>query len=112
MTPEEKKQLEDRVTYLEQRLAQFIYPDRYQFERPIELGVTSWIGRSPTTSFLGFFGATPIIQPTSTGEGTGMFQNSGTAVNNNSTFTGNLGSTAYTILDVVKHLKQLGFLAQ
>lgn len=64
-----------------------------------------------TTREVGFFGATPIAQPSSTGETTGFTAGSGTAVNDDSTFTGNVGSTAYRISDVVKHLKNLGLLA-
>lgn len=45
------------------------------------------------------------------GETTGFTAATGTAVLAGSTFTGNLGSTAYTISDIVKALKTLGFLA-
>jgi sugar lactone lactonase YvrE len=59
----------------------------------------------------GFFGKDAIVQPSGTGETTGFTAGSGTAVNDASTFTGNIGSTAYRINDVVKALKQLGLLA-
>ena len=61
---------------------------------------------------IGFFAATPVAQPSSTGELTGFTAN--TSVNNvfnESTFTGNSGTKAYTISDIVKHLKVLGLLA-
>lgn len=54
----------------------------------------------------------PIAQPSSTGETTGFTAGTGTGVNDDSTFTGNVGSTAYRISDVVKHLKNLGLIAQ
>ncbi len=59
-----------------------------------------------------FFGATPIAQPSSAGETTGFTAGSGTGANDDSTFTGNVGSTAYTIGDIVKHLKNIGLLAE
>jgi len=61
---------------------------------------------------IGFWGATPVIQPASTGETVGFTAGIGTGVNDDSTFTGNVGSTAYRISDVVKALKQAGILAQ
>ena len=66
---------------------------------------------SPTGALNGFFGATPVAQPSTTGTTTGFTSGSGTAVLDDSTFTGDTGSTAYTIGDVVKALKDLGLLA-
>ena len=63
-------------------------------------------------SRLGFFGATPAVLPTTTGEASGFTAGGGTPVTDSSTFTGNLGSTAYRISDLVKHLKTLGLLTQ
>lgn len=60
---------------------------------------------------LGFWNATPIAQPSSTGETSGFTAGSGTGVNDDSTFTGNVGSTAYRISDIVKHLKNAGLIA-
>ncbi len=66
-----------------------------------------------TTQKLGFFDATPVVQQNATGTTTGFTANaSANAVFNESTFTGNVGSTAYTISDVVKALKTLGLMAQ
>lgn len=61
---------------------------------------------------LGFFAVTPVAQPSSTGETLGFTAGSGTGVNDDSTFTGNVGSTAYRISDLVKHFKNLGLIAQ
>lgn len=61
--------------------------------------------------YLGFFGLTPVAQPSSTGETSGVTAGTGTAVRQDSTFTGNVGSTAYRISDIVKHLKNLGLIA-
>lgn len=59
----------------------------------------------------GFYGTDPVAQPSSTGETGGFTAGSGTSVNDDSTFTGNVGSTAYTVGDLVKHLKNTGLLA-
>jgi hypothetical protein len=64
-----------------------------------------------TTQKLGFFNATPIVQPNTTGTAAGFTANAGTAVNDASTFTGNTGATAYRISDIVRNLKNLGLLA-
>jgi len=96
MNPEiiELRQIVEELRF---RLDRFDRTDRFQFERSIEHS-------GPT---LGVFGARPVSQPLSTGETAGA-----SAVNttNATTFNGNNGSTAYTILDVVKHLKNLGLL--
>ena len=58
-----------------------------------------------TTQKLGFWNATPIVQPT-TAVGTATFTaNSGTTVNDASTFDG------YTIKQIVKALRNIGILA-
>jgi hypothetical protein len=64
-----------------------------------------------TSQKLGFFNAAPVVQQAGTGETTGVSGGSGTNIHANATFTGNVGSAAYTISDVVKALKNLGLLA-
>ena len=64
------------------------------------------------TQKIGFFNATPVVQQSGTGEGTGFTAGSGTTTRDDSTFTGNVGSTAYRINDIVKALKNQGLLAQ
>ena len=60
----------------------------------------------------GFFRAPPVTQPTDGGVTTaGFIGGSGDAVHVDSTFTGNIGSTKYTIGDIVAALKQLGLIA-
>ncbi len=59
---------------------------------------------------IGMFGVTPVIQPLTTGTVTGFASGSGSPVDSAATFTGNLGTTAYTIGDIVLALKQLGIL--
>jgi hypothetical protein len=64
-----------------------------------------------TSQKLGFFNATPVIQQAGTGETVGFTAGGGTTVTDASTFTGNVGATAYRLSDVVKALKNLGILA-
>lgn len=64
-----------------------------------------------TTQKIGFFNATPVAQQSTTGTTTGFTAGVGTAVLDDSTFTGGSGSKAYTVGDIVKALKALGILA-
>ena len=69
------------------------------------------IGKS-STSLVGFWGATPIAQPSSAaGNTTTPTAGAGAAVKVDTTFSGGTGSTAYTIGDIVKNLKTAGLLA-
>lgn len=74
-------------------------------------GAGTKIGTGATQK-LGFWNTTPIVQPNGTGETVGFTAGVGTAVKDDSTFTGNVGSTAYRISDVVKALKNCGLIAQ
>ncbi len=94
--------------------------DRFEIMTTMQLaeGVTFVLGTSTgtqigfgTTEKLAFWGATPIARPSSTGTATGFTAGAGTAVNDQSTFTGAVGSTAYRLSDIVKHLKNLGLIA-
>ena len=64
------------------------------------------------TQKIGFFNATPVVQQNTTGTTTGTSGGSGTALHTNATITGGVGSTAYTVGDIVKALKTLGLLAE
>lgn len=68
------------------------------------------IGTGPTQK-VGFYGASPVPRPSSTGTATGFTAGAGTTVTDESTFTGGTGSTAYRLSDIVKALKDLGLLA-
>lgn len=61
-----------------------------------------------TTQKFGFWNVTPVVQPQTTGTTTGFTANTGTPVLAGSTFTGNTGSAAYTVGDIVLALKQAG----
>lgn len=69
------------------------------------------IEASGTAPMIGFLGANAVARPSTTGEATGFTAGAGTAVNDASTFTGNVGATAYRLNDIVKHLKNLGLIA-
>ena len=58
-----------------------------------------------------FFNAAPVTQPNTTGTTTGFTASTGTTVVSGSTFTGNTGTTAYTIGDIVNALKKVGLMA-
>ena len=65
------------------------------------------VGRD-ANALVGLWGATPAARGTTSGETTGHSAVGGANVNANDTFTGNVGTTAYTINDIVKYLKNLG----
>ncbi len=61
---------------------------------------------------VGFWGATPIIQPSGTGEVVGMVGNASNVIcATNMTSNGNVGTKAYSMNDIVKALKNEGLLA-
>ena len=78
----------------------------------IVLGTTTGtkIGTA-TAQKLGFYNATPVVQQATTGTTIGFTAGSGTTARDDSTFTGNSGTKAYTIGDIVRALKNLGLLA-
>ena len=74
-------------------------------------GTAEITGNMSVSGNVGFFGETPVSQqPEADGTTIGFTANSGTALNFSTTFTGGLGSEAYTIGDVVRCLKELGLL--
>lgn len=68
-------------------------------------------GASAVPMTMGFYDAIPVAQPTAGGITAGFTAGAGTATKVDSTYTGGLGTVAYTTGDVVRALKQLGFLA-
>jgi hypothetical protein len=68
------------------------------------------IGTS-TTQKLGFYGVTPVVQPTASTDKTTAAAGTSTGVSLDTTFKGASGSTAYTIGGVVTQLKALGLIA-
>ena len=60
---------------------------------------------------LGAFGATPAAQPTAATNVHTVAAGATTAVFTNTTFDGSIGSTAYTVGDIVAALKTLGLIA-
>lgn len=62
-------------------------------------------------SNVGFYDTSPIAQPTAGDITAGYTPGSSTAVTIDGTFTGNTGSTAYTLADLVHALKKLGLIA-
>ncbi len=68
------------------------------------------LGQSSTDK-VGFFGATPVAQQSTTGTTTGFTAGGGTTATSSSTLTGGTGTSAYTVGDIVLALKNLGVLA-
>lgn len=68
---------------------------------------------SGTADKIAFFGATPVVQPASpTGNVHTPTAGTTTSVFVNTTFDGSIGTTAYTIGDLVIALKNLGLIAK
>jgi len=66
-----------------------------------------------SSAYVGFWGATPIVQPGSpAGNVHTVTAGSTTAVYVNTSFDGSIGSTAYTLGDIVAALKSAGLLAK
>ena len=66
---------------------------------------------APNGGKVSFFGVTPVAQQVGTGSTTTSAAGSTTAVYVNTTFTGGVGTTAYTVGDLVAALKNLGLIA-
>ena len=65
--------------------------------------------QTPNTK-AGFFGATPAAQPTAATNAHTVGAGATTSVFTNTTFDGSIGSTAYTVGDLVAALKTLGLI--
>jgi hypothetical protein len=59
----------------------------------------------------GFFGVTPVAQPTNPGNTHTTAAGATTAVFTNTAFDGGVGSKGYTVGDIVQALKNLGLIA-
>lgn len=64
--------------------------------------------QTAASDLIGMYGVAAVIQHATTGQTAGFTAGVGSAVLNDSTFTGGVGATAYTIGDVVRALKNLG----
>lgn len=74
---------------------------------------TSGVRIGETTSqVVGFYGETGSAQHSTTGNVAGFAAGAGTASKSDSVWTGGVGSTAYTVGDVVRALKNLGIMAE
>jgi hypothetical protein len=66
---------------------------------------------SHTAVGISFFGGPEVVQQTPNAVTSGFVNGSGTNVTDDATFTGNIGTSAYTIGDIVAALKNYGLLA-
>lgn len=112
---------EERIRQIiREEIAFFNKSDRFTFQKTLQISggrnieldaVTGTKFGTAVTQLLAFFGRTPMVQPTATGSTT-FTAGGGSAVKNDSTFVGGVGSTAYTIGDIIRNLKDVGLLAQ
>lgn len=112
--------LKAEVKELRNIINALVAPDKYIISKDIKMndgrdivlakGTGTRFG-TESTQKLGFFGKTPIVQPSSTGTTLDMTTVGGTTVTESNGFGGGLGGNYYTIGDIVKHLKNLGILA-
>ena len=79
----------------------------------IILGTTTGtIIGTATTQKLSFYNSTPVIQPSAVGTATGYTAGTTAATfHEDDTYTGNVGTTAYTLNGVVAALTTLGLIA-
>ncbi len=73
-------------------------------------GLGNTFGQS-ALDLISFYNATTVVQPTAAANVHTVAAGSTTAAYVNTTYDGSIGSTAYTIGDLVKALKQLGLIA-
>jgi hypothetical protein len=73
-------------------------------------GASPYVIGPSATSLVGVWGATPVAQSTPSGNTHTVAAGSTTAVYTNTTFDGGIGSTAYTVGDIVAALKLAGWL--
>lgn len=71
---------------------------------PIRIGTS-------TTDLVGLYGVTPVAQQAGSGNTHTVAAGAVTSVFTNTTFDGSVGTTAYTVGDIVLALKNLGILA-
>lgn len=83
-----------------------------QSDTPSNSGDGLLVGVAASTP-VGFFGTTPVVQPASPAANVHtVAAGSVTSVFVNTTFDGSIGSTAYTVGDLVVALKNLGLIAK
>lgn len=111
MTPQEAQALRSEIAELRQIINLFVQPSDYRFIRPIIGGTDGLRLNTLAAQKLSVFDKTPIAQWSS---GTGrqdVSATSGGAAAVGTQYTGNTGSTGYSVGDVIAALKGYGFLA-
>lgn len=118
---DETQQLKQRIQELENFMNSFVYSDRYISQKHFQFldGKDVNFGADKGTRIgvtlnqkLAFWGATPVVQHSNTGEAGGVVVGVGTPLTHTATFQGGSYPTAYTISDVVAALKEIGILKQ
>ena len=104
--------LEARVNMLEQKLNDMMLSDKYLFQKPLIGGPNGLRLGSKTKDKVGFYDVAPTKQYSSTGVTLNMTTVGGATVTESNGFAGLIGSTFYTIGDIVAALKTIGILAR
>lgn len=107
----ETEQLKQRITQLENLVNQLIGVDRYRLMKDVELSAAhgTRIGTSPSQK-IAFFGADPVNRPSDGLGRSDIVSDGGATAHTGTTFTGNIGSTDYSVGDIVFALKAFGLL--
>lgn len=97
--------LQKQVNDLQFKIDAVIKPDFYIFQRTVRVGANS--------TKIGFLGSTPILQWSSAVGKQDINGDSGLAANRGTQYTGNtgIGTSAYSVGDIVAALKTYGLLA-
>lgn len=107
----ETEQLKQRITELENQVHQLISVDRYRLMKDVELSAAhgTRIGTSASQK-LAFFGADPVTRPTDGAGRSDITLDAGGTAHVGTTYTGNTGTTDYSVGDIVYVLKAYGLL--
>lgn len=102
------EEMQKRILGLENIVNLFVKPNKYFFQRDVGV-MTNKKLTTDVGSLIGFFGATPVVQPTTQGTVDHVIVG-GTAIKDQDTFGNGAGGNYYTFSDIVKALEAVGIL--
>lgn len=104
------QQLLNRIQQLEAVINMIVRADRFVFRRPIKGDTNGLQILSNAKEKLGFYGAAPLARPTNGIGRSDVGVDAGGTAHVGTTYTGNTGSSAYSVGDLVNALKTYGLL--